>query len=216
MLSRTSRSSSITAIRAPASGVCRRRGSACAASASAAVTSVSRNVVPRPGWEENAIGVAEEIAQAPHDRQPQAQPLVPVAVRALDLVELLEDAGPMLLRDADAGVAHLEDDAARAAARADQHPARIGVADGVGHEVAQDALEEHRVGAHDGARGDEAQREALLLGRRGEVVGEAVEERLQRHGPQARLDRARVQPGDVEHLAEQRLERADGAGDARR
>ncbi len=214
MLSRTSRSSSTTAIRAPASGVAAGACSACAASASArrGEREPERRATARKGGERDRV--AEEIAQSPHDRQPQAQPLVPVPVRALDLVELLEDAGPVLLRDADAGVAHLQDDAARAAARADQHPAGIGVADGVGHEVAQDALEEHRVGAHDDAGGDEAQREPLLLGRRGEVVGEAVEERLQRHGPRARIDRARVQPRDVEHLAEQRLQRADGAGDA--
>ena len=70
---------------------------------------------------------------------------------ALHLVELVEDARQAGLGDADAAVPDLQQQLLppRARAAADQHAAVVGVADGVADQVAQDALEQHRVGVRD-------------------------------------------------------------------
>ena len=114
-------------------------------------------------------------------------------------------------------VPHLERDRVAAApARADHHAALRRVAQRVGDEVAQDALQQHGVRAHREARRHDREPEVALdrLGR--EIVGEPVEQRIEEEGARLRGHRAGLQLGDVEERGKQRFERGHRRRDALR
>ncbi len=70
------------------------------------------------GAESSSDAVAEELHQALHDRQPEAEALGPVAPGVLQLIELLEHARLLALGNAGARIAHANENvAARALAR---------------------------------------------------------------------------------------------------
>jgi hypothetical protein len=132
------------------------------------------------------------------------------------LVELFEDAGLLALADADAGVPHLQHHAPVAAPAAHEDAAVVGVADGVRHQVAQDAFDEHRVGIDVVVLAAEAQRQALLECRRLEVEAQLAEDVADVEVLGRDVDAAGVDLGDVEQLGEQALEcihRTVDAGD---
>src|SRR5262249_50228107 len=93
-----------------------------------------------PGVEGKAV--AQDLGQAAHDGETQAQALGAVAVGVLELVELLEDRLALGLRDAAAGVPDLQARlrALPDPAHAHHRAAAVGVAHGVADQVAQDAL----------------------------------------------------------------------------
>ena len=102
-----------------------------------------------------------------------------------------------------------------APSRAEHDASGRRVAHGIGEEVAEHALEQHRVG-HDGhARRHDAKRESRRLRLRREVGGESGEKRLQgdccRRGPQ----RSGFELRQIEKLREQMLERLHRRADAR-
>ena len=65
-----------------------------------------------------------EFHHAPHQRQADAQAALGAGVRVARLREHLEDVTEQMARNADAGVAHLHDDASIASSAAHFHCAR--------------------------------------------------------------------------------------------
>ena len=116
--------------------------------------------------------------------------------------------------DADAGVPHLQQQLLATLARAHQHPAVVGVADGVGEQIAQHALGEDGVGERVPRVAAEAQREPLLEGHRLEVQAQPAEHVAQVEVLRRGLDAAGVDLRDVQQLGEQPFERIDRAVDA--
>src|SRR5262249_47591154 len=141
--------------------------------------------------------------QAIDDGQPQAQSLRAVPLGIPDLVELLEDVAQMRLLDADAGVVY--GDAPRAAARAAAYrdAAGTGVADRVGHQVAQDALEQRRIAAHHRGGRHEAQTQSLVGGVGRALARNPVEHYLDRQVAYFRPHDAGVELGDVQQRMEE-------------
>jgi hypothetical protein len=104
---------------------------------------------------------------------------------------------------------------ARPAAAADQHAAVVGVADGVADQVAQDALQQHRVGLHH-VQGSPRK---LSIRPFSKAVGSKCrrsrrEQVAQAHRRRVHLDAAGVDAGDVQQFAEQAFQRVDRFVDA--
>ena len=99
---------------------------------------------------------------------------------------------------------------------ADDDAALARIADRVRDEVEQDPAEERRVALGPERRRHDAEAQPFLLGGRPELVGEPLEDRLQREGLLLRRDRAGVELRDVEQRVEQILEGGDRAVDAPR
>jgi hypothetical protein len=135
-----------------------------------------------PGLAGERQPVVEQRGEAAHDREPEAH-----ARRARlvgpprHLVELVEHALAMLGRDADPAVDDLDRDARAAAPRADHDAAAARVAERVGDEVAQHALEKQRIRVDGEARAAPRQRERARARLGGELALEALEQRHQRH-----------------------------------
>ena len=155
--------------------------------------------------------VPEQAHQTLDDRQPHAQPLRAHALAAADLKELVENLAQVGGADADAGVPDLHVDVRFGRARDHDDAAALGVFDRVLHQVAEDAFEQLRVRADRLAARREAQPQALLLGLPSEVHVQAPEQVTQRKLLHARLDRAGIQPRDVEHHVERAVEPVDRA-----
>ena len=160
--------------------------------------------------------MAEQPRDAVDDRESEPQALRPVAFRAARLIELLEDPRLVGRGDADAGVG--DDDLGLAAVppAADDDAALARIADRVRDEVEQAATEQGRVALGPERRRHDAEAQPLLFGGRPELVGETLEQGLQREGAPLGLNRAGVELRDVEQRVEQILEGGDRAVDAPR
>src|SRR3546814_10206703 len=91
----------------------------------------------------------QQRAQALYSTQPEAEDGTFAGPgRAVRLVELLEHAHPMLVRDARSRVPDVDAQSARLPARAHQHAAAVGVADRVADQVVEDARQHDPVAAH--------------------------------------------------------------------
>ena len=112
----------------------------------------------------------------------------------------------MLVRDAHAGVDHLDRDQCAAPSRADGHAARPGVAHRVGDEVAQHAGEQRGVAVDGESSGHRHQAQALRLGLRRELRGERCEHRGEGNACTLRRQRAGLESGEIDELAELRIE----------
>src|SRR5262249_25146959 len=146
--------------------------------------------------------------QSLHDGEPQPQAPRAVPFRVADLVEFLKDQLVLVGGDAATGVPHL--DAQPSAATASNNDASIvGIADRVGYEIAQEALEQDRVAVDRHRARDEAQLDvlALQLGRR--LAADPFHKRLNAKRAQVDLNDARVEPRNVEKRREQAVEGAD-------
>ncbi len=99
------------------------------------------------------------------------------------------------------------------AAGADQHASVFGVAQGVGHQVGEDAFHQHRVGVGPQAGGLGAQAQAPLPGQEGELVFHALEHPGDGETHRMRLDDAGIQPGQVQQGIEQALHGRGGGLD---
>lgn len=117
----------------------------------------------------------------------------------LRLVELLEDAALLLFGDADAGVPDLQEQLVTTAATRNEHATVFGVADGVGDQVAQDALDHQGVGVGEMLLAVKAQHQPFFECGGFEVQPDAREQVT--HGEVLGLDvhAAGVDLGDVEH-----------------
>src|SRR5690606_19450631 len=78
----------------------------------------------------------QQIGEPAHDRKPEAETFRASAT-AVDLVELFEDSIELIRRDADTGIRDLEIQLVAARGAPEPHFAALGIANGVGHEVAE-------------------------------------------------------------------------------
>ena len=76
--------------------------------------------------------------QAVVDGESQAGATLGFGVGAVDLVELLKNASPLLLGDAGSGVGHADGEVRVRGCRGDTHLASVGELDGVAHKVEKD------------------------------------------------------------------------------
>src|SRR5690606_34398107 len=124
--------------------------------------------------------------------------------------------GPMLARgNADPGVGDVDAPVFPESHALDAYAALLRVTHGVRHVVAQDALEQRRVAAHDDGVVDRAaQLEPLGLRFGRIVVDENPHQIVQAEVPPGGLHDARVQARDVEQDVEHLLQRRDRFADA--
>ncbi len=129
------------------------------------------------------------VAQALHDRQPEAEAAAAFARRIVELMVFLEDRLKFVVGDADAGVPDLDAQHVAVPAAAQQHLALLGVFQRVGQQVADHLLEQARIAADRQAAGHHAQGKPLRLRVIGELVAQPVEQvvdpesRRSRDGP---------------------------------
>src|SRR3546814_6744766 len=117
----------------------------------------------------------QQRAQALYRRQSEAEAGTFAGPgRAVRLVELLEHARPMLVRDARSRVPDIDAQSARLPARAHQHAAAVGVADRVADQVVEDARQHDPVAAHPCVGLAQLQAQAALF--RGHAEGPRSEE----------------------------------------
>ena len=187
-------------------------GVAASASSAERVSRPSENRVPRPpAMPGPADGPAARRCAA---RWPaQSQPLAAIPLRVVQLVELPEH--PLLFgrRDARPGIADQDAHAAAPMPAADQHAAAPGMRDGVADEIAQDALQQHRIRIHHRLAGPDPQRQAFLHRLRRILGPQLLQQRIEREPLAPGLDHAGVQPGDIEQGIEQMPHRRRRAGD---
>ena len=123
-------------------------------------------------------------------------------------------------RDAGAGVPHLQPRRRQRAAQRQQHAALIRVADGIGHQVAQDALHHHAVRRHPGtlqrAAGPQAQPQPLVVHGGAGLHLHVGQQFVQAHRLRHRVQAAPVQQRQVEQVVEQAVDGGAGLDDARR
>ena len=162
-------------------------------------------------------GRVHQLGQAFDDGQAQSQAFAVMGLEralALGLVELFEDALLFFGQDAKATVPDLQAQVIAPRAAADEHATVFGVADGVGDEVAQDALDHQRVGIDMVACPMKAQGQAFFEGGGLEGQAQALEQAPQWDVLGLDVDAAGVDLGDVEEFAEQAFEGIDRAVDA--
>src|SRR5262249_43930871 len=85
--------------------------------------------------------VIEQLHEAFHDRQSQAQPFPSIALGILQLTKLLKNFPMLVFWDTPPGVADLDPHRVGGAPRAQYDAPSIGVADRIRHQVAHDSLE---------------------------------------------------------------------------
>src|SRR5262245_64633679 len=109
--------------------------------------------------------MAEKAAQAVDNSESEPETAPTVSVGAGKPIELTEGAPPLVLGDADAGVADVEPQSVSAAPTADDDAASVRIAHCIGNQVEQDALEQDDVAANPGLARHDAQMQALLTRR---------------------------------------------------
>jgi len=154
--------------------------------------------------------MTEQRRQTLGDVEPEPEALLAPPPDVVDLVELLENPLAMVRGDAGSGVPHLDAQAVADPPATEQHAPDLGIADGVGDEVADDPLEQRPVAGDRDVRMDDAERQALLRGLVAELDLEPLEQPRDLEGGDARHDLAGVELADVEQGAEQVLHDADG------
>src|SRR5262245_44816103 len=91
--------------------------------------------------------MVEKTAQAVDDGKPEPEPSTAVSIGAAKPIELAEDAPPLVLGDAHAGVTDIEPQPVSAAPATNDHAAPVRIAHCVGSQVEQDALEQDDIAA---------------------------------------------------------------------
>lgn len=144
-----------------------------------------------------------------HDGQPDAQPLRPIAARITDLIELVEDAAEVLVRDADAGVADVDPHQRPACAGSHHHAATRRVLQRVVHEVGQQPLQQLRIASTQQGVARSRSCSSLSVACAANTLLSARNSGLQLHGPDLRRHLAGIQPRDVQQDVERIAERSD-------
>ena len=87
--------------------------------------------------------MAEHLERTTDDREPDAQTVTASGRKAR---ERFEDSRQLVFRNADARVVYVDPDFGASAAAADQDaPSRLRISYGIGHQIAEDAAEQHRI-----------------------------------------------------------------------
>lgn len=155
----------------------------------------------------------EETGQPVNQGQAEPQALAGIALRVRDLVELLEDEGLLLVRDAHAGVPDFDAQPAAGRAHPDQHAALPAVGNRIGDQIADHAVEQGGIAEAPVARRVQAQAQALLPGLAGMGGMDAFQQAVERYRLNAGTDGAEVGARHVEQAAEQFLHGADRDAD---
>ena len=88
--------------------------------------------------------------------------------------------------------------------------ATVGIADGVGHQILNNPLQQRRVGADDGGRWPNPERQPPVTGERSELGPDTVEQCREREVRQPGLHDAGVEPGNIEQTVEQDVDTVQG------
>ncbi len=105
--------------------------------------------------------VAQQVRQALHDGETEAEALAALARRIVELMELLENRLKLFLGNADPGIPDLDAQLVAAPPAAEQDLAFIGVFHRVRQQVADHLLEQARIAAHAEAARDDAPAEPM-------------------------------------------------------
>src|SRR3546814_499093 len=119
--------------------------------------------------------MTQDVGQAPDDGQTESGAAASLARRIVELMELLEDPPALLLRDADPGIPDLDAQLAVAAPAPEQDAPFRRIADRVGQQVAENALEQMRIAVDHLAGRHHAQGEAALARLRPVDAGHTVQ-----------------------------------------
>src|SRR5215469_10560422 len=110
--------------------------------------------------------MVEKPAQAINDGKSKSQPAPPLMLRVPELMKLGKDVLVLILWNAGPAVPHLDAQLAAAPATADHDPAAYRTADGIGHQIHQNPLEQDGVAAHPSTVRHDPQRQPFLACRR--------------------------------------------------
>ena len=136
----------------------------------------------------------QHVGDAPDDGETQTEAPAAVPFRIADLIELLENLVLLRLRDAGAGIGDDDPDTVAASSAPQQDAARRGVGDGVGKQVAEDAVQQFGVGGDRGAARHRPERQAFQFRLGSEFGVKPLKQRSKLERFQGRFDQGRVQP----------------------
>ena len=156
----------------------------------------------------------EEFAKALDDREAEAQPLAALAGGVVQLMVFFEDRLQLGLGDADPGVPDLDAQFALAAPAAEEHPAALGVFQGVRNQVAHHLLEQAPIAANGQGARDDAEAQAGCLRVVGQFLPEAVKQVVHREVADFGLNGADFDLVDVEQRVQHARHGAQSVIDA--
>ncbi len=141
---------------------------------------------------------------------------MPARGAAFGLLELAEDAGLRVGRDADAGVAHPERHVVRSGARLRQHPDAAGWREfhRIAGEIEQHLPQPHRIADHFGSQArirEGGDLEAFCLRARRQQLDHLFDQRVEPEGFRLEVEPAGLDLREIEHVADQRHQRVAGA-----
>ncbi len=141
--------------------------------------------------------VAEQIAETPHDCQPQPKALL-AALRISHLVEFAENFLELILTDADAGILDLEAAAAihPRATKVDLSP--VGIADRIADQVLDDLAQQVRVRANHSLAIAGCEGQSLMLRLPGKLRRQPIDQALDREILELRGHRPRIEPAYIQ------------------
>src|SRR4029079_1167960 len=158
------------------------------------------------GWKFDAM--PEHLAKPAHDGEPEPETARTIAARIADLVELLEDARALGGGNARSAVPHFDRECRTPWPAADDDAAALGIPQRVRDPDAQDALDQHGIGADHAIAADERELQVPLERLGCALVDQPLEQWPDREIARLRDDRARVEFRHVEQGGQQRFERA--------
>ena len=135
----------------------------------------------------------QQRAQSIDDRQAESQPLAALVPVRLDPVELGENISPLILGNANAGIANVDAQAALQVTAPYDDAADARIANGIRNEIEEDALQENGIALHPGRAWYDAKMQALLLGGGQERRRDARQYVIDGEGSDAGGQRAGVQ-----------------------
>ena len=200
-------------------------GDAGAVSPAVAVAAAGGAAVSQPHAEHRAVADLgpqvqfdlQHARDALADRQSETEAALAPRRRPVEAAELVEDDALVLGGDAGPAVPDLHFDAGPARPAGDDHAAALRVAQGVRHQVLQQPAHQHAIAAHVPVGAADAQPQVALRGDRRELAFQVGEHVVQREHGQFGAHRSALEAGDVQHVVEHFLGRAqrslDAAGD---
>src|SRR5208282_3594721 len=162
--------------------------------------------------------VAQQVCQALHDGETEAEALTALARRIVELMELLENRLKLFFGNADPGIPDLDAQLVAAPPAAEQDLTLTGVFHGVREQVADHMLEQAWIAAHAEAARDDAPAEPMRCRVKAELCPQLLEHVIDREIDHLSADDPGLQLVDVEeriqharHSAHGLVESADQA-----
>src|SRR6185295_17163669 len=171
------------------------------------VRDVHREATPLARLRPQLQSMIQERREPLHYGETEADTARAIALRVADLIELLEHQRLLALAHATPRIPYLHAQIGAAPAT-DEHLAAIGVRDGIGDDVAQDALTKHWITVGYRACRANAQLEPFRSGLPLVVAAHALDQRANRERHTIHVHHARIEPRDIEQPAEESAQRA--------